>query len=222
MADLQSGGLDGALSHAVQFHARERRRSLAGLPELARTHRIYDSATGAIAVATITTAAAFPSRAGPITFRTAIRVIENSGSPGQTRGLILEIGGTTNGVAIWMGDQTIGFHAGPEGTVNGATALFDNGAIWPEGLEIDLVCAVIPGTGRVRMWGNGRELARSRASGNVFSPMVWGGSGNGSFATGPSATTVSDVPAESNIAPEGFQVIEPLSAYQKQVPRHFV
>jgi len=209
----------GGLIQVARFHSLDRRRSLAGIPNLARTHRIFDEAGGAMAVATITTSAQFASRSGPITFRTAIRITANAG---QHRGLILEIGGTTNGIAIWVGDQTIGFHAGPAGTANGATALFDNGSELPVGLEMDLVCAVIPGKGLVRMWGNGREIARGAASNGLFSPMAWSGSGNGSFATGPSTTAVSDAPAASTGSPAGFEVIEPLSVYQKQIPRHFI
>lgn len=202
----------------VRLHARERRRSLAGLPELYRTHRFFDEAGSAMAVGTITTAASFASRAGPITFKTAIRINPNGG---EHRGIVFEIGGTSNGIALWVGDHTIGFHAGASGTVNGATALFDNVAELPPGLEMELVVSAIPGNGKVRMWGNGRELARSQASGLIFNPMVWSGSGNGSFATVLKDNMVTDVPVESAVAPTGFSVIEPLSVYQKQRPRHF-
>lgn len=218
MVDLIGSGVPDRLQ-SVLFHARERRRSLAGVLELRRTHRIFNEAGGAMAVDTLTTSQLFASRAGPITFQTAIRILDNGG---EHRGLVFEIGGTANGIALWVGDQTIGFHAGPTGTTNGGTALFDNGAELPPGLELDLVVSTIPGTGKVRLWGNGRELARGQASGLIFNPMVWSGSGNGSFATVLKDNAVTDVPVESAIAPTGFEVIEPLSAYQKQVPRHFV
>lgn len=219
MAELEIGSSENLHTQVRRLHARERRRSLAGLPELSRTHRFFDAVGGAMAVETITTAASFGSRAGPVTFQSAIRITENGG---EHRGIVFEIGGTTNGIALWVGDQTIGFHAGAAGTTNGATALFDNGSELPPGMEIDLVVSAIPGTGKVRMWGNGREIARAQASGLIFSPMVWSGSGNGSFATMLKDTLVSDVPVESAITPTGFEVIEPLSVYQKQVPRHFV
>jgi len=204
-------------AHMARLNARERRRSLAGMPELFRTHRFAGSAMG---VASISTPSSFASRAGPITFRTAIRITENAG---VHRGLVFEFGGTTNGIALWIGDETIGFHSGPAGLNDGATATFENGAELPVGLELDLVCAAHPGKGQVRIWGNGRELARYQTkSGGPFNPMVWSGSNDGSFASAAQGTLVSDVPAESVGAPAGFEVIAPLSVYQKQVPRHFV
>lgn len=211
---LQQGGL----SQAVLFHARERRRSLAGIVEMFRTHRIYGGT--AMAVANIDVANRFPVRTRPTTFVTAIRITAGSVA-GQHRGLIFEMGAATRGAALWIGDQTIGVHFGDAGTVNGVTALFDRGAEWPIGLEMELVAAIRPGTGRARLWANGREIARAQASAGTLNTLQWSSNGGGSFAAAKQVAVVSDVPAASDKAPDGFQVIEPLSVYIGQVPRHF-
>jgi hypothetical protein len=209
---------DDGLGRVVFHHAVRRRQSLAGIPEMFRTHQIFGGTV--MAVADIDTGAIFPSRTSPITFRTAIEITANAG---VHKGLVFEFSGADIGAALWVGDQTIGFHAGEDGTVNGATALFDNTVELPVGLLMDLVVAIRPGDGRVRMWGNGQELARAVASSDTFgAAKAWAEDSNGSFAAAVQGTVVVDVPAGSQIAPDGFTVIEPLSIYVGQVPRHFV
>jgi len=208
--------LDGQ-EQAIFFHSRERRRSLAGIPEMNRTHRIYGDTV--MEVADIATGTIFPVRTNLISFKTAIAITENAG---QHRGLVFEFGDDAIGAALWVGDQTIGFHAGEDGTVNGATALFDNTIELPVGLELELIAAVRPGDGRVRVWANGDELTRSTASSDGFGTAgAWTAASNGSFAAAAQGTVVPDVPAISQGAPAGFAVIEPLSIYEGQVPRHF-
>lgn len=209
---------DDGIGRVVFHHAVRRRRSLAGVPEMFRTHQIHG--TTAMAVANIDTGLIFPSRTTPITFRTAIEITANVG---VHRGIVFEFSGSDIGAALWIGDETIGFHAGEDGTVNGATALFDNNAELPVGLLMDLVVAVRPGDGRVRMWGNGEELARATASSNTFGVAdAWAENSNGSFSAAVQGNVIVDVPVVSQIAPDGFTVIEPLSVYVGQVPRHFV
>jgi len=204
------------LNQAVRFHARDRRRSLAGIVDLFRTVRLFGSSV--MALTPIDTDAQFPDRAAPITFRTAVRITDNAGTHA---GLVFELGSATRGAALWIEDDKIGFHAGAAGTTNGATAEFDNAAELPPGLELELVAAIRPGDGLVRLWGNGLEIARGVASGGDFSGD-WADTEDGSFATAPVTGTVTDVPAGSRQAPDGFEVIEPLSVYVGQVPRHFV
>ena len=209
---------DADLGRAVFHHAVRRRQSLAGVPEMFRTMQIFGGTV--MAVADIDTGAIFPSRTSPITFRTAIEITANAG---VHKGLVFEFSGSDIGAALWVGDQTIGFHAGEDGTVNGATALFDNTVALPVGLLMDIVVAIRPGDGRVRMWGNGKELARATASSNAFgAAKAWAEDSNGSFAAAVQGTVIVDVPAGSQIAPDGFTVVEPLSVYVGQVPRHFV
>lgn len=205
------------LNQAFRFHSRERRRSLLGMPEMHRTHHIFGAS---MAVAALDTDAIFPARSTLVTFLTAIRITDNAG---EHRGLVFEFGDTARGAALWIEDERIGFHAGATGTVDGADAIFDNTAELPVGLELSLVVAVRPGDGRIRMWGNGTEIARGVASGGDFGPGDWAAIEDGSFASAPATGVVPDVPATSRVAPDdGFEVIEPLSVYVGQVPRHFV
>jgi hypothetical protein len=208
-----------AQGQAVQFYARERRRSLLGVPDLFRTHQIYGVSSGEIPVASIDTGTAFPERDGTLTFSTLIRITPNGG---VHRGLVFCFGDQDGGCALWVDDENIGFHAGKAGVDDGATALYVAGAELPPGLELGLVAAVNVGSGRVRLWGNGREIARGQATGLTFDPAQWSSAGTGSFASAPGGTVVSDVPIRAAQAPDGFEVIRPLSVYVNQVPRHFV
>ena len=197
------------LEQAVLFHARERRKSLAGVPEMFRTHQIFGGTV--MTVASIATAT-FPVRTGEVTFKTAIRFSDNT----STRtGLIFEFGSSTAGVAIWIEDQQIGFRAGGLGD-NGALATFANGAQWPAGLELDIVASVRPGLGIIEIWLNGQTVLKAQS--DAFTQ--WAASSEGSFAAAVQGTTPSDVVQTG--APSNFAVIEPLSVYIGQRPRQMV
>tara|TARA_R110000851_G_scaffold268071_2_gene420687 strand:+ start:17270 stop:17947 length:678 start_codon:yes stop_codon:yes gene_type:complete len=216
-------GIDSAEEQAVYFAARERRKSLAGIPKLHRTHRFVGAA---MAVATIDTDVVFTAavRLAPITFKTAVRMTADGSVATEHRGLVFEFGGTGNGCALWVGDQTIGFVAGgASASGNEAVALFDNGSELVAGMELELVVSIRPGNGdgRVRLWVNGIEKARATATNLTFAGP-WAGTNDGSFASAAAGAQVhADVPAASAIAPDGFEVIEPLSVYAGQLPRQF-
>ncbi len=206
---------------AVLFHGRERRLSLAGVPEMFRTHLIRGATDFPVLIATGTS---FPSadRIRPITWKTAVRMTADGTVATQHRGLCFEVGGSTNGSVLWVDDDRIGFRAGAaELSGDEAVAVFDNGTELVAGLELDIVVAAIPGDGRIRMWLNGKEAARATATNGTFN-TEWSGSGSGTFASIVIGVLPTDVPTTSAIAPDGFELIEPLSAYVGQVPRHFV
>lgn len=197
--------LDGR-EQAVYFHSRERRRSLAGVPELFRTHR-FGIPTSPVP------AAAFPYHALLVTFWTAIRI--TGGSPA---GLLFELGDATTAVAAWIDGSDVSLRAGDTGD-DAAVATFTQAGGLPLGLELDLVFSVRPGDGRVRIWGNGQEIARATAV-NGQLPNGWAAASDGAFA----AAAVGALPADVTEAgaPSDFAAIEPLSVYVGQVPRHFV
>ena len=175
-------------------------------------------------VAEILTATVFPNATlRPITFKTAIRITADGTQAAEHRGLVFEFGGTGRGFAVWVGDQTIGLAVGQ--TTGGATVaefVFDNGAVFVDGAEFELVVAANPGNGKARMWANGTEVGRATATNGNFNG-AWAGTNQGSFAaTFAGGQVHGGVPAISQIAPDGFAVIEPLSAYVGQIPRHFV
>ncbi len=190
---------------AAFFHARERRRSLAGIVQLYRTSRIF----GPAMAADIPDVLLSGVLASPITFQTAVRI--NSGTDA---GLIFGYGSGTSAVGLWLNsDQTLGFHAGAAG-VDGATALTPALAV---GGEFDIVVSVRPGNDKVRIWVNGREAARADSVNGIGTFAAAGADGDFAQAGGP---FVADITEQG--APTGFEVIEPLSVYTKQFPRHFV
>lgn len=204
------------------FHSRERRKSLAGFPDQFRDMRLFGNTV--MEIPSINTGASFPTRTTVISFKTAIRILTGTGvGSDEHRGLIFEFGDAAIGAALWVGDQTIGFHAGEDLLVNGATALFDNTVELPVGLELSIIAAIRPGDGRVRVWGNGREIARGLATSDTFGAAgAWSAASNGSFASAAQGAVIPDVPAVSQGAPSGFEVIEPLSVFVGKIPRHFV
>ncbi len=197
---------------AAYFHARERRRSLVGIVELFRTHRISGGATMPVADIPIAT---FPVLNTEVTFKTAIRIADNAVA---RAGLIFEFGSSVAGVAIWLEDQIIGFRAGATGN-DGVAGTFDNGVQWPATLELDLVAAVRPGLGLVALWANGKQIIKAQSVASSFTSNEWAAASAGSFAAAVQGTTPADV-AQTG-APANFEVIEPLSVYIGQRPRHF-
>ena len=92
----------------------------------------------------------------------------------------------------------------------------------PAGLEMEIVCSVDPGSGRIRVWGNGQEIIRATSVSGALDPANgWTGTQIGSFASAPAIDVPADVPLAAQVAPTNFEVIEPLSVYVKQRVRHF-
>lgn len=195
------------LNQALRFHSRERRRSLAGVPELFRT-LLLPIPTAAIPVGS------FPVRDVLVTFWTAIRI-----TGATPAGLIFEVGDGTTAIAAWLNDTDIQLRAGGSAAADRGLATFDNTVSLPDTLELDLVFAVRPGDGRVRIWGNGNEIARDTASGGEF-PAGWAADSLGAFAAAANGALPADVLQTG--APSDFDVIQPLSVFVGQVPRHFI
>jgi hypothetical protein len=198
----------GTADRAARFHARERRLSLAGFAEMSRTHLF------AIPTATIL-ATQFPVRTTLIAFRTKIRITSTSAPVG----LIFEIGDATTAIAAWIDDTDVSLRSGDAAAADRGIATFVNAVRLPNTLELDLTFAVRPGDGRVRIFNGGNELARGVASGGQL-PNGWAASSNGAFA----AAAVGALPADvtQTGAPSNFDVIEPLTVFVGQVPRHFI
>lgn len=194
------------LEQAVYFHARERRKSLAGVPELPRTHRF------AIPTSPVP-AASFPNRDVLVAWQTVIRI-----TAANPVGLIFELGDSATAIAAWVDNNLLSLRAGDAAAADRGLAQFDNTVDLPVGLELDLVFAVRPGDGRVRIWGNGAELARDTAA-NGQLPNGWAASSNGAFAAAAVGALPVDVTQTG--APTGFDVVQALSVYVGNVPRHF-
>lgn len=195
------------LTQAILFHSKERRLSLAGIPDLFRST--------ALPIPTSPfSAARYPDPNGPVTFKTVIRI-----TGATPAGLVFEIGDVTTAMALWIDDSLIKVRAGDALAADRALASFDNTVSLPIGLELDIVASVRPGDGRIRLWLNGRERARDTAV-NGQLPNGTASSSDGAFAAAAVGALPSDVTQTG--APTSFDVVEPLSMYYGQVPRHFV
>lgn len=201
-----AGELRTTTDRALRYHSRERRLSLQGVPELFGTHR-YPIPTAAIS------AGSFVEFAEPTTFTTSIRI-----TGATPAGLIFEIGDGTTAIAAWIDDDEITLRAGNSGD-DAAIATFTNPTGTLEiGREFKLVCAVRPGSGRVRLWSASEEIARATAVNGQF-PAGWAADSVGAFAAAAAGALPADV-AQTG-APSDFDVIQPLLAFAGQVPRHF-
>jgi len=198
---------------AALFAARERRKSLAGLPDQAKTHFIY----GGTAMATTIAADQFPDRTRLCTFQTRIRATAGAGA---NNGLIFEIGDSTAGVALWIAGQTINFHAGEAGTVTGVNVQLDLSRNMEIGEEFEIMIAV-RNDGLAGMWfPMTHDFVKSQASDTDFGTTdAWASSSAGAFAQAVNGTTPADVTQSG--APSGFDVIKPLSVYLGSAPRGF-
>lgn len=197
---------------AVYFHSRERRRSLAGVPEMFRTRQVFGDSV--MEVPSINLFAALDGanrRLDSITLKTAVRITAGAG----VTGLILDMGDNEGGTAIALTAQTLIVQTGAVGTT-GLTLTFDNGVAWPNGLELDIVVGIIPGTGQAELWLNGISRQRGAASAGNFGVIGWIRGTIHSFAAAQNVDTRPGVPT---VAPTNFEVIEPLSVYVGQRPR---
>jgi len=190
---------------AVLLNARERRLALAGEPEQFRTH-VYQIPTATIPPA------AFPVRTGPVTWRTAIRITNG----GSCAGLIFEFGDSgTGNCCAWINfDGSLHFRAGGLSTAF-AHAIWTKG-LFPTGQKLELIFVAQPSIRLAAIYVDGKERARAFSSG----PMnEWARNANGAFAAAANGPMPADVIQTG--APNGFDVIKPLSVYWKQRPRHF-
>ena len=91
----------------------------------------------------------------------------------------------------------------------------------PTGHIIEIGAMFIPGAEKVRLWINGHIVSRSNSTSGAYTGGVWSNNDVGSFADIPKIV-YAGIPAASRIAPSGFDVIESLSIYAGQIPRHFL
>lgn len=204
-------------TQAALFYARERRRSLAGVPNLFKTHRIAGVAS--LPVAVIATGDLFPLavRQAPVTFQTSFVLA----APTPRSGLIFEFGDASGGVAAWIAaDDTVFIRAGGP-TVGSDAVIVSTIAPLVAGHRYDLTIGALPGVGLLQFQINDAWLDNraNAAVGNFGAGGVWSSDGGGSFASAANGAVPVDV-SETG-APLNFSVVEALSVYTGQLPRHF-
>ena len=218
---------------ALRFHSKERRKSLYDPSfELSRTHQFDYDATGLV------TATSFPDRTKPITFAVTTKV--TAGSP---TGIILEFGSAIVGAAIWyaVADGKIYAAAGNAGATTGVEALWINGDItfidndttWFDGdggggitlageapplSQITrIVFSVIPGSGKGRLWVNGKLVA---AGDGGLMASGWADTGNGAIGDVEGIVTTR-VSVADRVALANAVILSPVNVFQNQRPRQF-
>ena len=216
---------------ASKFHARERRKSLYDPSfELLRTHQFAYNATGLV------TDSIFPDRTKPITFAVTTKI-----TGATPTGIILEFGSALVGAAIWYAaaDGKIYAAAGAAGASTGVETLWADGDIvwldgdttWfdggnggitlageapPQGQITRIVFSVIPGSGKGRLWVNGKLVA----AGNGGSMAAWADTGNGAVGAVEGAVTTR-VGAADRGTLANAAIISPVNAFYNQRPRQF-
>jgi len=195
-----------ASRRAVADLARRRRRGLGGFgADMLQSH---DLAIGSIAVGT------FPAAvlAAPVTFRCTVSL----GGTTPT-GLVFEYGDGTTACALWFGTTTLTLRAGDTGDDSAAAVWTPSGG-FVAGQRLELQAVAFPGTGAVRLYDRGLEVARAVAV-NAELPNGWAAASAGSFGGAAAGALPADVTQTG--APSGFSVTSKLSCYAGQAPRGF-
>ena len=208
---------------AIQYHRRQRALSHRDLMRgLFRTHA-FDWPAGDIGAATY-----FGGRDRPITFTTRIEI--TAGSP---NGMVLEIGNTSAGMflALDSANGTIEAGAGGNNIHGGASGTYTPPGLDTVGARFALALSLHPALGVVELWVNGESGFAAQTSGlasdDHFTDRVWAPERSNSVGNfgqrdpdGRVNTLISHGPT-LNVDPSGFALIEPLSAFQGQLPRFF-
>lgn len=194
------------VDQATRYNAYRRRLShLHPASGLFRTHQAaYDAA--AIDVASL-----FPDRTKPVTVSAELRI--TNATPA---GVILELGSATVGLALWIAaaDRKLYAAAGDAAADDGFTI---TGPICRNGQHLHVVFAVVPGTGKGRLWVNG-ELVGIASSVNAPLPNGWSDDGVG--AVGAVNTDITTrVALGDRISLAGASIVAPVSVYHNQAPR---
>lgn len=200
-----------SVDQATLYHSRERRAGFVDpSKDLFRTHAytVQDSPFDDDAAFTEA------DRDAPITVEAWVRRTATG-----ARGIVVEVGDATTGMAIWIPDggtdiSACAGDAGDDGvTVTAADVLAADTQL------AKVVFAVIPGTGQARLWVNGR-LHAAGAAVNGALPNGWAAGEDGGI--GEVATTCSDrIPVGDQITLTNAAVVAPVSFFRGQRPRQF-
>lgn len=202
---LRRHGVRGEVAQASFFHNRQRRLSLLDpTAELFRTH-VFSAASDNILTGTL-----FPVRSTPLSI--SFEIVRGAGTPS---GIILELGDSTTGLAIWAAGADIGFAAG-QGTGDAGLGGVAEDVLPSEGARVRIAATVVPGMSAIRIWANG--TLKFRADGD---PMTSGWASSASGAVGEVNGTVTPRAGTSaNLA--NCTIIGLVSAYAGQRPRQLL
>ncbi len=193
---------------ATKFHSRERRKSLYDPSYgLFRTHQFDPDATGLV------TGDIFPDRTKAVTF--AVTVKRTDATP---TGIVLEFGDATTGLAIWFAEDDGKIYAAAgDGALDDGVTL--DGIAPPDSQIIRIVFAVIPASGKARLWLNGQLVAAGEAAGGEL-PNGWAAAADGAIGAVDGAVTTR-VPVADRITLDEAAIVSPVNAFHNQRPRQF-
>lgn len=176
---------------AAGYYRRERRRSRVDPTHgLFRTHR-FTEAQGAISTGTV-----FPGTLlSPVTFRVSVNITSTS-----AQGSIFGFGDATRGVSISVIDVGDAIEVVAGGAAGNGVTLTVPGA-FGQLRSYEIVVAIIPGTGSVLLWVDGKLIGSEQSA-------------NGTFGGGWTSAV------NGGIGPlTGSSVVGELSVYVNQRPR---
>ena len=194
---------------AAYYHARRRRRGHQDPAHgLFGTHSFVEADSG------FDVGDSFADRTVPITF-----AVEVERTAASAQGIIVELGNSTAGLAIWIlsGGTDIGACAGDAGD-DGVT-LTASSVLVADGQSARVVFSVVPSTGEARLWVDGELQARGAS---VNSPLPNGWSSDSAAGIGEvSGSATNRVPGGDKVSLANAVFVSPLRVYQGQKPRQF-
>ena len=156
----------------------------------------------------------FPVRTAPVTFSVTIR----RDASAAAHGIIFEAGDATTGLALWIAGNGQDVMAAVGDVGNGGATATVTSAVMAAGQTIRIVVSVVPGTGELRLWVNGR-VARAAS---VTKPLPNGWAADSAAGIGQVSGAVSArVPAADRISLVGAAIASPIFAFDGQRPQHF-
>ena len=205
---LKPLGPQGRLDQVIHFHSRERRKShLDPALGLFQTHSFGTSDTA------IDTGVRFPVRSRPITFSVDVR---RSGSP---NGIVLELGDSTTGLALWLDGATVGFTAGDAAGDQGVLATADN-VLMADGQLAKFTFGVVPGSGVIALWNRSSLIAYAQSAAMSMN-NGWASSALGAIGE-INGTVTTRVPLGQRQPLTGASIAKGVRSFQGQVPRQFL
>lgn len=207
-----------SIVNSIGRETRKRRKS--NRNNISRRNTLFDPAyelakTLSQRSGTIDSSLIFPNK--NTAFTVAVDITVSGGAPG---GVILDLGSSTTGLALWFDTDTnkIGFAVG-DGTGDDGISGLSDFTFTTLNQQLKIVASVLPGTGDIRLWVNGKlEIREQSASYNL--PNGWGDDTTGQI--GNIGTSINPrVPVNSRIALTDISINGSLDFYKNQKPEHF-
>lgn len=193
---------------AILHAARERRKGL------------QDPAYGLFGVhvfaagAAVTASSSFPAavRDRPATF--AVSVVRTDAA---SSGLVFELGSSSVGIAAALDGPDLIVAAGAAAASDDGVTLTLTDALPGLDQTYRIVVAVVPGSGRLAVWIDGRLVDFATSVGEVLTG--WTDADDGAVGATPEGTVLDRIAAPLQVAPSDFDLVSPLRVFVGQTPR---